>query len=492
MTRSIVELYQEASEYRSDEYPFSLLPRRDEVVSQLKQGAAIDVILLGNDLPTAISAHLLALNGVRVVHLFPGSPECLGGGAATDILELVQSPTREFFAQLLVRRSQAKAFRRYAPHRFRPIKECTYTFHHTYSTIISPRYATLRAKVSQLGTIDDGAILSEARLGARREGAFVVPFLEVRFLETEVESGVKVVGVRDSATGETFEVKAGGVVIARGVTPPQSRLRNGMVHAAKPHGGGIFHFEASVTSEQGIGSNEVVVHEIAGEVAVAVAVSSARNKIHVAVGVRDSSEYFITLAIRELTNWYSGVRFLSWSENAPFSKGAELRHGGGGTILLSSSSPLQAFSQADKLALLYGRAAGRSDREIVLSGNLTNSGHIPTVRAGSISPIERFRAEAHAAGTSEVIIAQAIARWGDRVRYIGDFPNGYTPIALEDGVAFLRGELGLLVAADQVAHVADLHSSMLRCAVTSERDREQVQKIIDTLSGELQHARDGE
>lgn len=494
MTRSVVELYEHPASPPPDDYPFSLLPTREEAIAQIRNGAPLDVILLGGDLPTAIAAQLLALNGVRVLTVITGPQDTFSCAGLADILELLQSSAREFIASALPRRFAAAAFRRYAPHRAAQLHECIYHAHSLCSELPTPFFAKLRARLAHATLLDDGAAIAEALLAARREGAYVVPYLEPLYLETVGESGIKVLGVRDSDTGDTFEVRAGGVVVARDVVTPQSRLRNELTTPTVANGAGVLHLEARATHSEQSQSGKAFIFENHGQIGIAVPTSSNPGGLSIAVGVSDTSEKGSSSVIQFLQALYQDVRIVARRENAPFSKGAELRHGNGGTILLSSSSPLRAIAQAEKLALLYARAAGRSDREIVLGESLSNPGYLPTIRVGARSPVERFEDAARATGLDEKSITYAKLRWGDRVRYVNEFPAGLSPVLAtehnrNESTPILRGELALAVVADQVRCVADLSRSILRYSPRTDEERLTLQHEIQVIKEEATLAR---
>jgi hypothetical protein len=473
MSRSIVELYEEKAVNDPGSLPFGLLPTRNEVVESLKSGRIIDVVIVGNDLPCAIAAQLLALNGVRVLLLTPGPLTPLGAASVIDVLECSRVPLLNAVRYLPALVKRGKSLARYAPHRMVTVTGNKIAHNHSLG-------AKLLSIAGIPAVLDDGATVAEALLAARRDGAVVLPYGEPLYLEMVGDSGIRIMGVRDRLSGEVFEVRSGGVVVGHGVPVPGSRLREGSAGKTVVSGGAVAQYEVLPRTQKVAGFLPAAGGSILQKLPLkgngdAIALRRASGGYLLSVTLSDVGEEFegiteeIGLSIGEVV---ASVLVPKGS----FLSGEELIHGKG-VIRIPSSSPLIAFSIANKLVYLYARSAARAINEVVSAEKLTNPGSLQTRRSGVRSPIEIFKEEATQALVSPEMLEQAIARWGDRVRYIGDCNDGFSML----GGKMLRGELGIAVLADQVIHVDDLPQSLLRCRIDEPQERESIQSEIVAL-----------
>jgi hypothetical protein len=476
MSRSIVELYEDQVEYDPGSAPFGLLPTRRQMVESLKSGHSVDVVVLGNDLPCAVAAQLLALNGVRALLLTPGSLTPMGAASVIDVVECSRAPLIKVLRHLpsLIKRGNSLA--RYAPHRMVTIEGDK-----------GGQARSLTAKIlSRIGVpavIDDSATVAEALLAARRDGAIVLPYLEPLYLEMVGDSGIRIMGIRDQLSGETFEVRSGGVVVGHGVSVPGSRLRVGSEGVTPVLGEAIAQVEVvprvhndSSSSSEPVGPTLEKFRLKDGREIFSLKRSTDTKLLTVALSDAGREFKEVMDAVGRSIGEIVGSIIVP---RKSFVSGSELIFGKG-VMRIPSSSPLIAFSIANTLAYTYARSAGRILNDVVTADTLTNPGALRTLRSGARSPIESFKKEATQSLVSQEAIHRAIARWGDRVRYIGDFNEGFCPV----GNHVLRGELGIAVLADQVFHVDDLPHSLLRYRVEDPQEREKFQSEIVALQQE--------
>lgn len=476
MSRSLVELYEEQGQEDPGSYPFGLLPTRKGMVESLKSGRSNDVVILGNDLPCAIAAQLLALNGVRVLLLTPGPLTPLGAASIIDTLEVSRIPLLQALRCIPSIIKSTRVLSRFAPHRLIP----------SLNTEIAPNpsYGSkLFARAGVPPVFDDGAIVAEALLAARRDGAFVLPYSEVLFLEMVGESGIRILGIRDRLSGDTFEVRSGGVVVGHGVAIPGSRLRGTSESRTSVSGDYIAQFEVVPDTQKKLGLSLL-------SRGVPLQWCTVKSGLEAIVFRRPSGGYVLTTqiphfegarekAIEEIQQAVGEVVGTVITPRASFASGSELILGKG-VMRIPSSSPLIACGIANKLAYLYARSAGKVLNDVVTAENLTNPGKLRSLRTGALPPIDSFRRDAAQANVTDLAIELAIARWGDRVRYIGDFKDGFSMI----GEKVLRGELGIAVLADQVFHVDDLPHTVMKYHAENPQERERIQGEIVALQEE--------
>ena len=123
MSRSLLDLYVPMEQHDPEGLvPFSHLPTRSEILSLLEKNTPIDVIIIGSDLTSALTAHLLAINGIRVLLVAPGRFNETPGAGVSGLLQLFWSSSWSMLKEVVASARWASATTRYAPHRCRRLQ----------------------------------------------------------------------------------------------------------------------------------------------------------------------------------------------------------------------------------------------------------------------------------------------------------------------------------------------------------------------------------
>lgn len=444
----------------TDERPFAALPSRADCLKALESGAAFDLVICGGGLSAAMTAHQLALEGIRVLVLETGFFGVRGVSMRNAFTSTLARQPLE-----LVRGYSAvvQLARTVAPH----LASVVTAEPHEYAgwrgklgaRALRRAWRDAAGKLPGVKNgfpdLDEVLLTRECILAARQEGAIALSHVEPIFAEAESGSGCYSVGFRDLMTLKEFRVTAGGIMVdpTDGFLPA-TRLGSSLVkapellpttvhrvYAVEPRalsaGSRFASFELSdgsvvTVSRVSEGVVEVVItcawQLLAPETANAVAEDACRQA---------------GWSIRSVVSrWTSGRRYSS-------TRGIT-RHGG--VLLVQERGPWDAIaSAADMLTVMMSLSKERRGKR---------ASYIPRVLPGveRACELDAFRALARSHGIGEGTIELVVGRWKGRVRYIEEFPGGFEEFV--PGV--LAGEVSLAVTSDQVVTLDDLCFAALK------------------------------
>jgi hypothetical protein len=465
MSRSLLDLYV-PMEQRDAEglIPFSNIPTRAEVLSLLAAKTPIDVIVIGSDLTSSLTAHLLAINGIRVLLVAPGRFNETPGEGVSGFLQLSQSSSWSMLKEVAASARWATATTKYAPHRSRRLR--------LEGNRGSGRFRRLALSfANRLPLIDDHCLVNEALLGARQEGAFCLNHMQPLFSEIEGASGHHVVGLQCMLSGQEVEVRCGSIVVASNEREPQSRLWKGS------------------TDTRSLKQSEAELHMLlAGSTTSAVRVYRDGGQSAVVVPVNDRLEHVAVSCCRSLADVSPTLRKIlfdkreapqySWcratnslAQSTPFSHK-------GSVFTLMPVTPWRAAASAERLVQFYCTAAGWPRPEITRFRDLRSPGSV-----GAVKVIESFRREAAGCGISEATIERCVAWWGRRVRYLDEFPDGLEYISPN----ILRGEVEMASRADHAQTLEDFcfQSLGLHRSIVSDEDVAALRAVVNSQGQQL-------
>ncbi len=479
MARSILELYPEGAASTTDvdadeQLPFVSLPCRSDTLLAFKtedsQGggggqirAKCDVVMLGSDIVTALSAQLLALQGVRVLVLSESS-----FGAAQDFLftatslALLDSAPIRFLSLRRLGNAAAKLVR-YAPHRILRVPVA-------YSRIRDGGYLRRRPAHSLLTNrtliSDELRLTHEALLGAKLEGARCINHAIPLFCESSSESGTYTIGFRDQLTEKPYEVECGCVVVASTGRIPGSRLHSGAT------GDSTLYLKGEGPSAtamclmfNGQGSGQIPHNHSTGGALEVVRYSDGCSAVLrvsedgtcTAFFPTESEPHRLPAGVLEVLIERFG-EVVSVVRTGPVAavKGP-LFDVKGGIIRIGPAGACQAVDSAEQISRLVVDAGGVASHARVRVDDCRNPSILPPLRASSGTAREQFRSAARRQGVSEAQIAVCERRWGDRVKYIPLYPDGLGTVV----PTVLTGEVLLARYCEGATTPEDLvHSSL--------------------------------
>ena len=443
-----------------DERPFAALATRVECLKALDTGAAFDLVVCGGGLTAAMTAHQLALEGIRVLVLESGYFGVRGVAM------------RNIFASTLARQpldlargygAVLKLSRSIAPHLA------------TVVTAEPHEWAGWRGKLGARALkrawreasgrlpgvkngfpdLDEVLLTRECILAARQEGAVALSHVQPLYVEAESSSGCYTAAFRDLVTLKEYQAKAGGILVdpTDGFLPP-TRLGSPLLKAPEilpttmHH---VFSVEPRTLSagsrfacfELSDGSLATVSRVSEGVVEVVTVCAWQLLSPETARAVAEDACRQAGWVVRSVvSSWASGRRYSS-------TRGVT-RHGG--VLLVQERGPWDAIESCRQvLSFMIGLSKGRTKHKARLLSRI-----LPGVERAC--ELDAFRALARSHGISESTIELVVNRWKGRVRYIEEFEGGFEEIV--PGV--LAGEVCLAVYSDQVATLDDLCFAALK------------------------------
>lgn len=443
-----------------DERPFAALPSRSECLRALEDGAAFDLIVCGGGLTAAMTAHQLALEGIRVLVLETGYFGVRGVAM------------RNVFANTLAR--QPLDFVR----GYRAVSQLSKTIAPHLATVVTAEpheHAGWRPKLGARALarawreasgrlpgvkngfpdLDEVLLTRECILAARQEGAMALSHVEPTYAEAESGSGCYSIGFRDLMTLREFRVTAGGILIdpTDGFLPP-TRLGSSLVKAPEilpTTAHRVFAVEPRTLSagsrfatfELSDGSLVTVSRVSEGVVEVVVTCAWQLLSAETANAVAEDACHQAGWTIRSvISRWTSGRRYSGTR--------SVTRHGG--ILLAHERGPWDAIETAEAV-LKFMTSLSKERRP-------KRASFVPRILPGveRACELDAFRALARSHGISEGTIELVVQRWKGRVRYIEEFQDGFRELV--PGV--LSGEINLAVVSDQTVTLEDLCFAALK------------------------------
>jgi glycine/D-amino acid oxidase-like deaminating enzyme len=460
MSSESVSFYsQELEPVNVDERPFSALPNRRECLKAIAEQKSFDLVVCGGGLTAAMTAHQLALEGVRVLVLETGFFGSRGvSWRTTFATTLARAPLDLLRGYTRVRAIAEKI----APHLATVVTADPHRYPNWRGELgaraLNRAWREAAAKLRNVRNafpdLDETLLIREIILAARQEGAIAVSHVQPVFAESEGESGCYTLGFRDLSTLKQYEVRAGGVLVdpTDGFLAP-TRLGSDIVkvpevlpttihrvYRVEPRtltaGSRFASFELSDGSVVTVSRTSEGVVEVAIVCAWQLLAAETADAV-----ARDACEQAGWTILETVSRWTSGRRYSGM-------KGVRQQ---GGIFLVQERGPWDALATASSITrtLLTLRGDGRKRRPYT-------SRILPGVER--VCELDAFRAVARAHGLSERTIELVIQRWKGRVRYIEEFPDGMVEIV--PGV--LRGEIDLAVSSDHVESLEDLCFAALK------------------------------
>jgi hypothetical protein len=230
MSPSYLSFYEQESA-AVQEGPLDVLLSRGQVLQNIAEIKEFDLVVFGGGVTAMLVAHQAALHDLRVVVL---SERAIGLDSAQSAAQQIEQaflahPWRTIGAS---RRIAAflKAFD--LTHLWRiPESPTIATFSaaslavKVFSRLLQRSGSLMSFRAGKVPGFDVGLFAREVGLAARQEGALILSGVQSVFLEPELESGAYRVGFQDRVSGESFEVRVGGVVVDPELSAlPRTRL----------------------------------------------------------------------------------------------------------------------------------------------------------------------------------------------------------------------------------------------------------------------------
>jgi hypothetical protein len=427
----------------NDGDPFSTLPSRRDILEQLGERKAFDLLVLGGGLTGALVAHEAALQGISVLLL---EEQFFGADALSWDVRIAQTLRMRPWELLRSKR----AFRIIASERAAHLVTALVPDSHP----IKGYAARAVRRLVALQNVDEELLIRETILAARQEGATVLSSVQPFYVEAESESGCYVVGFKDHKGGKDYTARVGGIVVdpTHGVLPP-SRLGTQVVPVTAPEQAGVrYIFEVvprTITSGVPFASFELTDGSCISVVKRGLSVVEASVLFGTKPIPAEACQNLVQEACNE-AGWTIQQELAlqpvagKWAPNYALQQSK-------GVFTFSHRGPWDAFRSA--LTVVKRLVALMSDRPRVKKLS-------PRLLPGSdqACELDSFRAMARAQGIPERTIELAIARWRGRVRFIPEFANGLRELV--PGV--LRGEIDLSLVSDHAVTAQDVVSGSLR------------------------------
>jgi hypothetical protein len=445
MNNSLLSLYDvSGATLRDQQGPFAALPTREAALKALSDNPNFDLLILGGGLTGALVAHQAALQDIKV--LLVGS-DCFGARSISWCHRIAK----------MLREHPMKTLRNYRA--LRKVERNASLSHltlklQTDSQPLSGFWTSLIARVTPQFDIDERLLIREALLAAKQEGATVLSAIEPTFLEAEALSGCYSIGCRDTLSGEIFQARVGGVLVDPTVGQlPLTRLGTSVLRVADPSTGGIQRVyevtpftaksgelftsfaltDGSFVSVSRLGHDLVEVTVLYGDVALDTLVVD---------GICEE-------ACRE-AGWKMERVLSSRSVDGRWRSSYEVRQERG-IFTFSHRGPWDAFTSAESVvrSLLSLRDTVGRQRKLPLRA-------FPG--AEQAREVDVFRAAARGQGVPESTIERCVARWRGRVRYLGQFSDGFREVF----PGMLSGEIDLAYISDHSRTAEDIAMGALR------------------------------
>jgi hypothetical protein len=225
MSHSYLSFYEPES-VEVEQGPLDALLSRAEVLRCIAEGREFDLVVFGGGATAVLVAHQAALHGLRVAMF---SERAIGLDSSQSSAQQVQQLFRRHPWRICTAYGRIAAFAQTfdAGHLWSLPDQPTLPFFSASSIAAATFSKAMQwsGGLRKLPHFDCGLFAREVGLAARQEGALLVSGVQELFLEPERESGAYRVGFTDRLTGDSCEVRAGGIVVDPGLSSlPCTRL----------------------------------------------------------------------------------------------------------------------------------------------------------------------------------------------------------------------------------------------------------------------------
>ena len=434
-----------------DSRPFSTLTSRAGCLEQLGENRNFDLVILGGGLTAALTAHQLALRGIRVLVLEARYFGAHGVAWRNSLSGAVRTKPLDIMRGLASLRAFSHTI---APH----LSSLTSPDLPSAKTIRSGlalrglrylwRGAGRRAPTTSKGfpDLDEVLLIRELILAARQEGALALSYAQPIYVEAESESGCYNVGFRDLCSNNSYEVRAGGLLIdPTDGTLPATRLGTHILKVPErlPSTAQVV-FQVEPRTLKGAG--RFVSFELPDSSLVTVSyINDGVIEVALVCALKMPAPTAVLAIAREAceqAGWAIRATLSRWSSGCCYSRDLKVREQQG-IFTIEERGPWDSFKSSAKVVRTMVLLAGERKTGIT-------SRALPGVERAC--ELDAFRALARTKGLSEGTIELVIQRWRGRVRYIDECVDGFREVV--PGV--LQGELELAVVGDQVQSIEEL------------------------------------